>query len=117
MKPFSIPAEWKQLPKFLKGVGELRYPKGCRVGADGVLWHCMELFLNKAVSEPGIWVERSGKKRWTSFRVCARFGQRVKEFLSGGVELDVEGSGCHVVSQKQVKVMKGLLFCTDLLDK
>lgn len=95
MKPFSIPAEQKQFPKCLKGVGELRYPKGCRVEADSVLWHCMELFLNKAVSEPGIWVERSGKKRWTS---GARFGHRVKEFLSGEVELDVEGSGCHVVS-------------------
>lgn len=58
-----------------------------------------------------------GRRGGHHSRVCARFGHRVKEFLSGGVELDVEGSGCRVVSQKQVKVMKGLLFCTDLLDK
>lgn len=38
------------------------------------------------------------------------------EFLSE-VELDVEGSGGQAVSQKQTKVIKGLLFSTYLSDK
>lgn len=74
---------------------------------DSIGYFYIGLVLSNALHEPENWVNRSGKKGWTSFQNLYNIGLWAPGYgfysILRELEFEVENSECKFVSQKQTK--------------